>query len=234
MTHQRQHPQQQPVPADGQQQKPPLAPAPTMKKYDMYYTTSRMNVKLHLGSSSGPCAYYVHSVLLSKQPQLQLRAGNSKHGPMVAFARAHYTSRHMTIGSGDYEKDADVDLSWEELRREQNVLRRGDYEFATSVEAGPRRTYRWRRDRGQLMKTVYECVDESGRVVAEMLSGGMYNFSKGGEIKVVEGLGKKVEELFIVSALAIWVFEAGWSVRQGYSSKGAEAGGRSSDNDVVQ
>lgn len=66
-------------------------------------------------------------------------------------------------------------------------------------------------------KTVYRCVDEGGRVVAGLLSGGMLNWKKGGEIEVADGVERKLEELLIVSVLAIFVAEAGWSIFQGYS-----------------
>lgn len=61
-------------------------------------------------------------------------------------------------------------------------------------------------------------MDDAGQVVAVMRSGAMYNWRKGREIGIAEGLEKKLEELLFVSALAIWVCEAGWSVFQGYSS----------------
>ena len=49
------------------------------------------------------------------------------------------------------------------------------------------------------MKTAHACVDESGQVVARMLSGDFCNFSKGGEIKVLESVENGLEELLIVS-----------------------------------
>ena len=127
------------------------------------------------------------------------------------------------MGLGDCDNDPAIQLTWEELRRERNSLRRSDYEFSASIgSSGPRQTYRWRRDKQHYAKTIYECVDDSGQVVAQLLSGGFYNFNKGGETKVVEGLGVELEALLIISALAVWVFEAGWSVFQGYPSKGAK------------
>ena len=137
---------------------------------------------------------------------------------MVAFAKLHATSRHVLLGSGDYQKDPEERLVWEEMRREKFRLQRSDYEFDTSVGPGPRRKYGWRRDKEHLTKTAYRCVDDAGQVVASMLSGGMFNWKKAGEIEIAEGLEKGFEELLIVSALAIFVAEAGWSVFQGYSS----------------
>ena len=134
------------------------------------------------------------------------------------------------IGSGDHEKDPDIKLSWEELCRERNILHCSDWEFSTAVESGPRQTYRWRRNLEHCAKTIYDCVDETGQVVAKMLSGGFFNFNKGGETKIAEGLDLKLEELLIISALAIWGFEAGGSVFQGYPSKGRGVDGSLADH----
>ncbi|KAL6715835.1 hypothetical protein ACLMJK_006796 [Lecanora helva] len=193
----------------------PSAATRTTKTYNMYYTTSRLNVRLHLGS---PCVYYCQGTILTNKPQLQLRSGDSKSAPMVAFAKLHLTSRNLLIGSGDYQRDSEDKLVWEEIRREKLRLVRSDYEFDTAIGSGTRRTYSWKRDMESAMKTVYRCVDETGQVVISLLSGGMFNWKKGGEIEIVQGLDKSLEELLIVSALGIWAAEAGWSVFKGYPS----------------
>jgi len=190
-----------------------------MKNYILCYTFSRTNAKLHLGSTSGPCVYYMESATMAiTNPQIMLRAGDSKTSPMVAFARLQTTSRHVLIGSGDHQRDPAERLVWEELHREKNFLRCSDYVFGTPVGSGHRRTYRWRKDKNKFAKNVYKCVDDEGEVVANMLSGGMFNWKKGGEIGIAEGLERGLEELLIVSALAIWTVEAllGQAVLQGY------------------
>lgn len=212
--------QDQILPRQGQQPSPdPLPPHPTpssaMKTYNMYYTLSRSNVKLHLGSSSTPCIYYGESTFLTTQPQLRLRSGDSKHAPVVAIAKVHWISRHILLGCGNYNEETERSLVWEEMRREKLRLLRSDYEFDTSVGLGPRKTYGWRVAK-YWTKTVYRCVDDEGRQVASLLSGGFLCWSKGGEIEIAEGLDKRLEELLIVSALAIWVAEAGWSFSKGY------------------
>lgn len=204
-----------PLPSD-------LTPSAAMKTYHLYYTPSMTNLKLLLGSSSGPCTYFMESSILTRKPQIQLRHGDSKSCPMVAFARLQTTSRHMLLGSGDYQKDPEERLVWEELHRAKHVMRRSDYEFGTSIGSGigsgPRRTYSWKKDMEKVSATVYACVDESGEVVARMLSGGAFNWDKGGEIKVAEGLEKGLEELLLVSALALWAAEAlmSRSIKKGY------------------
>lgn len=135
---------------------------------------------------------------------------------MVAFARVHYRTRNIGLGLGDFQKDAEKDLVWEDMRREKFRLVRSDYEFESPAGLGPRRTYGWRVDK-HMTKTIYRCVDDAGHIVANLLSGGMVNWRKGGEIEMAEGLEKRLEELLIVSALAIWAAEAGWSVFPGYS-----------------
>ena len=183
---------------------PPSSSA--MKTYNMYYTTSRLNVKLYLGPSSGPCVYYGESTVLTNKPMIQLRSGDSKSAPAVAYAKIQYLSRHVLLASGDYQ---------EEMRRNKNRMARGDYEFGMPDAQGRRRTYSWKVE-NHYAKTIYRCVDEDGQVVANMLSGGMSNWKKGGEIEVTEGLEKRLEEVLIVSALGIWAAEAGWSVFKGY------------------
>ena len=200
-----------------------------MKTYYMYYTTSRTNVKLRLGSSSGPCIYYGETSFLTTmtKPQIQLRSGDSKSAPMVAFAKVHYTSRHMQLGTGDYQRDPEESLVWEEMRREKFMLQRSDYEFDYTSAAGhgSKRTYGWRVEK-HYMKTVYECVDDAGQVVARLRSGGMYNWSKGGEIDVADGLETRLEHLLVVGAVAIFTAEACWSVFPGYKSgQGGAHGG---------
>ena len=133
------------------------------------------------------------------------------------------------LGTGDYKKDSEDSLKWEEMRREKFRLQRSDYEFETSFgdALGKRRTYGWRVE-DSWVKTMYRCVDEEGRCVASMLSGGMCNWKKGGEIETGEGLDKKLEELLVVSALAIWAAECGWSIFKGYGNGESGSDGGSS------
>ena len=215
---------------------PPPDPQPsqsnpdlTMKTYNMYYTTSRTNVKLHLGSSSSPCLYYGETGFLSTmtKPQIQLRAGDSKSAPMVAFAKVFYTSRHIKLGTGDYQRGPEDQLVWEEMRRKRLRLLRSDYEFDYTSDAGrggSRRTYGWRVEK-HYMKTLYKCVDDVGQVVASLRSGGVYNWSKGAEVDVADGLEPRLEHLLIVGALAIFTVEAGWSFFQGYKGGQGSAHG---------
>ena len=190
-----------------------------MKTYNMYYTTSRTNVRLHLGTSpAAPCVYYGECTFMpTTKPNLKLRAGSTKRSPEVAFAKIHITSRNVQLGLGDYREGGGDGVVCEEMRRERFRLARSHYEFETDVGSGDgkRRTFGWRVE-NHYAKTIYQCVDEGGRVMANLRSGGMFNWAKGGEIDVVEGLERRLEELFIVSALSIFAAEAGWSVFSGY------------------
>ncbi|KAH9909285.1 hypothetical protein F4778DRAFT_716083 [Xylariomycetidae sp. FL2044] len=189
-------------------------PAPAgFKKYLMYYTTSRMHCRLHLGSKSSPPAYYLETNISLTNPQLLLRRGDSKQAPMVAFCKMPALSWSLLLGKGDYKTQAKP--VWEELSREKNSLHRSDYLLATAEgsvgggETGEKTKYRWRKDKSKKLKTVYECVAEGdGRVVARMFSGGALNFNKGGEIEVVEGLSQGLEETLLMSASSIWAVEA--------------------------
>lgn len=204
-------------------QQKPLSNA--IKTYNVYYTTSRLNAKLHLGSASGPCDYYAESKLLTTRPSFLLRVGNSKSAPVVASAKLAYLDRNILLGCSDSQSNTSpVDLTWEVMRRKHNRLVRSDYDFETSIGAsmpGKRTRYKWQVTNEKLehyFKTLYCCFDDQGRVVASMRSGGMTNFRKGGEIDIAQSLDKGLEYLLVVSAMAIWAAEAGWSVFQGYES----------------
>ena len=183
-----------------------------MIKYNMYYTTSRLNVTLHEGDSSTPATYYLESDCSLIKCLLFLRHGNAKASPMTSFAKISMTSRHIQMGKGDYyQRKAKDQIAWEELHREKNTLRRSDYQFSTaegSEELGKREEFDWRKDREKCAKTVYDCLDRSGRTVARLFSGGALNWKKGGEIEVLEGLDEQLREMVLLSALAIWFQEA--------------------------
>ncbi|RYP80647.1 hypothetical protein DL770_006137 [Monosporascus sp. CRB-9-2] len=219
-----------------------LEPAKSsLKKYHLYYTASRLDAGLHLGSSASPATYYFETHMSLTSPQLLLRGGDSKSAPMVNFARLRTTSRHILLGGGDYHALVQArkqhQIAWEELRRDKNMLRRSDYRFSTAKGSGGgsgtgcrRAEYRWCKDRGKALKTVYDSLDEDGRIVARLLSGGVFNWKKGGEIDVLEGVDEGLEGYLIMSALAIWVMEAFeyQSLLQGYGSsneKNSDAGG---------
>ena len=195
-----------------------------MKTYSLYYTSSRTNGILTLGNHTDPTVYYCYTKLFTMKPQIMLREGAGKTSPMVAFARVQYLSKHLRIGTGDFEKQPESALTHEEVRRDHVRLVRSDYEFDTNIGTnGEKKTYGWARDKTSFTNTVYHCVDEKGDRVASLKSGGMFNFRKGAEIDIAEGLPKQHEELLIVCALGIWVAEAGWSVFKGYDShKGGE------------
>ncbi|RYO95617.1 hypothetical protein DL764_007639 [Monosporascus ibericus] len=183
---------------------------PGFRKYHMRYTTSRMNVRMHLNSPSAPATYYLETQVSLKLPQLLLRRGGEKTGPIVSFGKLKNTSRHALLGKGDCQKQLEEQLGWEELQREKNMLRRSDYQFGTSEgsRAGRRAEFFWRKDREKVLKTVYDCVDEDGRVVARMLSGGAFNWKRAGEIDIRDGLDQGLEEFLLISALTIWFIEA--------------------------
>ncbi|KAI9892921.1 MAG: hypothetical protein M1814_001080 [Vezdaea aestivalis] len=192
-----------------------------MKTYHLYYTTSRTNARLHLDSASGPCVYYARSCIFTKTGHFQLRAGDNKEAPIVASIKGEWSLHNVLLGFGDYKQDHEEGLVWEQMRREQNPFKCSDYLFGSSFESpvGGRKYYRWRKDTTKPAKTVYTCVDDEGKTMARLLSGGMLNWQKGGEIEVVDNLEKRVEELFLISGLGVWIEEAHRSVRQGFDGK---------------
>ena len=214
---------------------PPYSGTPTsvpspfdeMHQYTMYYTTSRLNVRLQPEpqATSSPAPYYMQSSLSVTKPQLMLRLGSEKTSPMVAFAKIQNTSRHMLLGRGDCQNDPEDSIVWEELHREKGMLHRSDYAFSCTASEktaqGKRLQFGWRKDMGKCGSTVYDCMDDQERVVARMASGGALNFRKGGELEVRGGLEQGVREMLIVSALAIWTSEAFYyqSLWRGYPSE---------------
>ena len=201
-----------------------------MIKYNMYYTASRLNVTLHEGKSSTPATYYMESDCSLTKCMLFLRRGDAKTSSMVAFAKMPLTSRHMQMARGDYyQQKAENQIAWEQLHRAENCFRRSDYQFSTlegNGEPGKREEFDWRKDRGKRAATVYDCLDRSGRTVAKLFSGGAFNWKKGGEIEVLEGLDEHLRETVILSALAIWFHEAccyqSWLKGYSGSSEAAE------------
>ncbi|KAL8792881.1 MAG: hypothetical protein Q9195_004523 [Heterodermia aff. obscurata] len=199
-----------------------------MLKYNVYYTTSRLNATLHEGKSSTPASYYLQSNCALTKCLLYLRRGNAKTSPMVAFAKMPIASRHMQIAKGDYQqqKASEGQIVWDELHRAENSFRRSDYQFSVAEGGdGKREEFDWRKDRAKCAATVYDCLDGSGRTVARLLSGGALNWKKGGEVEVLEGLDEGVRERVILSAMTIWFYEAlcyqSWL--KGYGGSGENA-----------
>lgn len=194
---------------------------PDMVKYNMYYTASMCNVRLNQGDASSPTIYYMQSKTATTDPRLLLRRGPDKKAPVVSFCKMHYTSSDMMIGLGNCEDKSGLEnTTFEELVRERNMLRSSDYRFSTEDSAkGERVEFVWKKDRKYVATSIYTCEDPQGRCVARMLSGGAWNWKKGGEVDVAEGaVGLGTKELLIVSAMAIWVWEglSGRSYFKGY------------------
>jgi hypothetical protein len=186
-----------------------LPPSTGMKKYNLMYTTSRMNVRMHPGPKTVPAEYYLETKISLTKPQIILRRGSEKKSPIVAAVKMLNMSRHMVLCKGDPFAASD-NIVWEKFERAQNVMKRSNYEFATAVgnPTGERQNFTWFKDMSAKLKTVYECQDGKGRVVGKMLSGGAFNFNKGGEVEVAEDVGRDLVEMLIVSAMAIWAYEA--------------------------
>ncbi|KAK7917264.1 hypothetical protein PG985_010872 [Apiospora marii] len=204
-----------------------------LRKYNMYYTTSRLSTLLHRGKRQDTTAeYYMQSDILAMgmKPQMLLRrqATSDKSGPVVAWGRLKlFPWRHCTIGLGEptaaNQKEGGI-----KLHRDKSWTQPSDWRFSTAIGSsedgqGEAVEYIWRKDMSMFGATVYKCVvagqDES-KVYARLLSGGGLNGKKGGEIMIREGLGGGLEELLLVSGQTIWAWEAldYQSLRQGYPS----------------
>lgn len=184
---------------------------PPMSTLNMFYTTSRLNATIHSGTDSSTPQYYLESTTFSLKPSLYLREGDSKKSPMVAFAQTNWALRNLTIGLGDYEKNAPADLTSERLLRDKNTLRRSDYHVTIWIDAenGSQqpKTLTWRKDKSALGKTVYVCIDQDGFVQGRLRSGGLFNWKKAGEIDVSDNLSQDEKRLFLLSAGGVWALE---------------------------
>ncbi|RYP40880.1 hypothetical protein DL767_001361 [Monosporascus sp. MG133] len=181
------------------------------KKAVMFYTVVYVYAHIHIIWSQNHTSYFFQWRMWSlSSPQLLLRRGESKKGPMVNFAKYHPLSRTILLGKGDYTKQPKSQLAWGELRRDKNFLRRSDYHFTTAEgsKTGDKVTFRWRKNKQKFLRTVYNCVDEDGREVARLFSGGMVNVAKAAEIDLLMGLDRGLEELLLMSALAVWAMES--------------------------
>ncbi|RYP21389.1 hypothetical protein DL765_002290 [Monosporascus sp. GIB2] len=193
------------------------------KKAIMFYTVAYFNGYIHTVWSQNHASYFFQwrSWSLSS-PQLILRRGGSRKGPMINFAKYHHLSRTIQLGKGDYTKQPKSQLAWEEMRREKNFLRRSDYHFTTAEgsKTGDKMTFRWRKNKQKSLRTVYNCVDEDGREVARLFSGGVVNVAKAAEIDLLLGLEQGLEEFLLMSALAVWAMETMWlrSILPGYTA----------------
>ncbi|KAK7946772.1 uncharacterized protein PG986_011093 [Apiospora aurea] len=221
-------------------------PDDRLRKYNMYYTTSRLSTMLHRGKRQDtPAEFYMQSDVLAMpgKPQLLLRRtpsqepqeqqqqkkkkNSDKDGPVLAWGRMQmFPWRHCVIGLGDPKttttKEGADGGSGIKLHRDMAWMHCSDWRFSTAVGSsdGKAVEYIWRKDMAMVGATVYKCVaagDES-TVYARLLSGGAMNGRKGGEIMVREGLAGGLEELMLVGGQTIWAWEAldYQSVLQGY------------------
>lgn len=186
-------------------------PAGSMTKYSMYYTPSRLNVSLHESRSPTPAKYYVQSkISFIDKPKLLMRKGDAKISPVVAFSVISAMPHHLEIGKGNFLQGSEDQVVRQYLLREKGLTHRSDYRLgiSTDPEAAKIVELRWRKDMEKVARTAYDCVNEDGKVMAKMLSGGAFNWKKGGEVEVAENLDQGLKETLIISAMAIWALEA--------------------------
>lgn len=210
--------------------------ADRLRKYNMYYTTSRLSTFLHRGKRQDtPAEYYMQTdVWAVRKPQLLLRRPQTTatDGPVVAWGKIKlFTTRHCVIGLGEPAKSGSPEGI--KLQRVKNFLQCSDWRFRTAVGADQEVEYVWRKDMAKQGATVYKCIQEGreDKIYARLLSGGMLNGKKGGEVMVREGLASELEELLLVGAQTIWAWEAlnYQSLRQGYDSSSSKTDKSKSD-----
>ncbi|RYP67499.1 hypothetical protein DL771_007199 [Monosporascus sp. 5C6A] len=194
------------------------------KKAIVFYTATYINAHIRTVWSRNHAFYFFQWRMWSlSSPQLLLRRGESRKGPMIHFAKYHPLSRTIQLGKGDYTKQPKSQLAWEELRRDKNFLHRSDYHFTTAEgsKTGEKVTFRWCKNKRKHLRTVYNCVDDDGREVARLFSGGMVNIAKAAEIDLLLGLDRGLEEFLLMSALVVWAMEGMGlrSILPGYTAR---------------
>lgn len=138
-------------------------------------------------------------------PDVQLLGGDSKDGPMVAFAKFHNLSGNVTVGLGDPSNGQPA--ACEELRK-VSKLAHSEYQFDTSAaQHGMRRTYIWRRTIGKDLNANYACLDAAtGAIVAYFINAGLGLkkwATKMGELRMTSDEGPGFEQLLLVTLMAI-------------------------------
>lgn len=158
-----------------------VPPDTVLRTYGIVNTGSHVNFRIHDGGSQSPCVYYINNSMFTPgTPDVQLLEGDSRDGPMVAFAKFHNLSAHVTIGLGDPASNSVV---CEELHKVSKIAH-SEYVFETSENrSGKRRKYIWRRTVGKNLHANYACLDgATGNVVAYFLNSGLKELEEGGQV----------------------------------------------------
>ena len=177
-------------------------PDAVLKTYGVYNTGTRINFLVHEGGSSGPVAYYVNnSTFTPGTPDVQLRQGDDKHGPVVAYGKFHNLSGHVTLCLDDPDGKGSV---CEELEKKSRIAH-SEYVFETDVTSDrQRRTYIWRRTIGKGMFANYACMDgATGQLMAYFSKTGTKSLKKVGRLCVTAPTVPGFDQLLLVSWFAI-------------------------------
>ncbi|KAJ3491222.1 hypothetical protein NLG97_g5631 [Lecanicillium saksenae] len=179
-----------------------------LKTYTLYYTGRRMRFRIHTGGSKGSCVYHVSSTFTPGTPDVQLRAGDSDDGPVVAFGKFHSFSGNITIGTcDDPGTKPGSGVIHEQVMRESGPVR-SKYMFETDASAGwgglHKRRFAWGRMAGRRNLAEYACLDAAtGQRVAYVVGAGRRSPNKVGRLCVTAQTSKRFDELLLVSWFAI-------------------------------
>lgn len=176
-----------------------------LKTYGVHNTGSRINFRIRAGGSDAPCVYYVNnSTFTPGSPDVQLRAGDSKDGALIAFGKFHTFSSHVTLGMGNPDDSGNV--VYEELKKESRLVH-SEYVFETDLgnpNNSKRRTYVWRRTIGKNLFANYSCLDAAtGQLVAYFAKTGRKSLKKVGRLCITAKTSQRFDELLLASWTAI-------------------------------
>ncbi|KAK2608402.1 hypothetical protein QQS21_003088 [Conoideocrella luteorostrata] len=195
MQQQQQQQQQQPYDSEPEEHPNSAPPEAVVKTFAVYNTSTRINFQVRQDNSSGPIVYHVNNSTFSPgTPDVQLRRGDSKDGPMVAFGKFHNLNSNVTLGLGDPSQQP----VFEEMNKESRLTHS---EYVMEVQG---RRYVWRRTIGKGLFANYACLDgATGRLVAYFAKTGAKSLKKVGRLCFTAELEEARERLLLVSWFAI-------------------------------
>lgn len=189
--------------SEGEEYPNSAPPDAVVRTYGVYNTGTRINFRVHDGGSKSPVIYYVNnSTFTPGTPDVQVRQGDEKSGPIVAFGKFHNLSGHVTLGIG--APDGQPAPIFEELKKESR-LTHSEYVFETNFTPdGQRHKYIWRRTIGKGLFANYACLDSgTGQLVAYFAKTGAKSAKKVGRLCLTAQTRPELDRLLLVSWFAM-------------------------------
>jgi hypothetical protein len=169
------------------------------KVYNVLNTGLTGNLCLSLADSNGdiPTYFVINSAITIRKPDIVLRSGRDKTGPVLGVGRLPLCSPNP-IGVGDPDA-VGTQMLWEELRR-VSTWTHARYHFEWGWGDGERRKYEWRRTKMHWFNDQDDlALVERGRddiVLARYECNGLIRWKRRGllSIRIADGVGRAERE----------------------------------------